>query len=100
MSNFKDAGATGDKPDELGSSPAAQQNAETKNSQNGNTGNGNGDKKTKPDQTKKIGLVAFIQLTEPNKYVEAMLKSKRAMETHTETEWQQIVKDMLETKVG
>jgi len=74
-----------------------KQSADTQNS---NKGDGNGDKEKKPDINKKIGLVAFIQSSKPNKYVYAMLKNKRALEAHTLTEWQQIVSELLNTKVS
>ena len=78
--------------------PAAQ-SGQVADTQNSNTGDGNGDKETKPDP-KKIGLVAFIQLFKPNKYVEAMLRNTKALETHTSEEWQQIIQEMLNTKVS
>jgi len=89
-----------------GDSLESQDNAQTvqdgqdADTQNSNTGDGSGDKETKPDLSKKIGLVAFIQSSKPNKYVQAMLKNKRALEAHTLAEWQQIIKDMLNTKVS
>jgi hypothetical protein len=84
--------------------PGGQQN----NGNQGNTGNGggqpnsgNGDDKNKtPGTDKKIGLSAYIQKADPNKYVIAMLKSKNAMEVHTLDEWQQIVKSLLDKKVS
>ena len=65
-------------------------------------GSGQGGKPKKPESgsDKKIGLVTFIQLTEPNKYVAAMLKNKRSMEAHTKAEWEQIVTDLLNQKVS
>ena len=98
MSRSKDANDA-DGLDLQDNAPATQggQGADTQNS---NTGDGNGDKETKPDLNKKIGLVAFIQSSKPNKYVQAMLKNKRALEAHTLTEWQQIVKELLNTKVS
>jgi len=54
----------------------------------------------KKDGEKKIGLVTFVQLTEPNRYVVSMLKNKHGMEVHTKKEWEQIVEDLLKKKVS
>ena len=56
-------------------------------------------KKDKPIPDRKIGLVTFLQVSGANKYVEAMLRSKNAMEAHTKAEWEQIVKNLLNKKV-
>jgi hypothetical protein len=48
---------------------------------------------------RKIGLVTFLQVSGANKYVEAILQSKYAMEAHTRAEWEQIVKGLLNRKV-
>lgn len=80
---------------------AQQDNGNQDNSGNGGqSGSGNGGKNEAPGSDKKIGLAIFIQKESPNKYVIAVLKNKRAMEVHTLAEWRQIVKDLLEQKVG
>jgi hypothetical protein len=83
----------------LGGAPSAEsQTANTPPASGAGTGQGG---KTKPEQGKrKMGLVTFIQLAEPNKYVQAILKNKRSMEAHTKDEWEQIVKYLLEQKVN
>lgn len=58
------------------------------------------DKKENVNPDRKLGLTSFIQLSKPNKYVEAILRNRRSMEVHTLAEWQQIVKDLLKTKVS
>jgi hypothetical protein len=73
-------------------------NTGTQNSQTGKNEKGSGGKK-KPDPNRKMSLVTFIRLAKPNKYVEAMLKYKLAMEVHTQTEWKQIITDLLKQKV-
>jgi len=67
---------------------------------NGEQNNTPPDKKDEPGGEKKIGLVTFIQATEPNKYVVSILKNKRSMEAHTKQEWEQIVKNLLGQKVS
>lgn len=55
----------------------------------------------KPNLERKIGLVSFIQVSEPkpNKYVEAMLRSKYVMNVYTKVQWEQIVAELLNKKV-
>ncbi|MCL2174475.1 MAG: hypothetical protein FWB73_00370 [Treponema sp.] len=81
-------------------SPPVEQDRQGADTQVNNSGDGSGDKKTKLDPDKKFGLVAFIQSSKPNKYVEAMLKKTKAMEAHTLAEWQQIVNKLLNQKVS
>jgi hypothetical protein len=65
----------------------------------GQDGEQEDNKKNEPDPNRKIGLVTFLQLSGTNKYTEAMLRSKNAMEAHTKAEWDQIVNDLLKKKV-
>jgi hypothetical protein len=60
---------------------------------------GTGKNEPDPNLGRKIGLVTFLQLSGSNKYVESMLRNKKSMESHTKTEWEQIVKDLLNKKV-
>jgi hypothetical protein len=57
------------------------------------------DKKNNAAPEQKIGLAAFIQLSGVNKYMEAMLRSNKAMEVHTKSEWEEVVTDLLKKKV-
>jgi len=83
----------------------AENSAGTDNGGQGNAGSGTQNNTPPPDQKKpggekQMGLVTFIQIAEPNKYVVPILKIKHGMEAHTKSEWEQIVKDLLNKKVS
>jgi hypothetical protein len=110
MSKSKDnESGSGAPPEEtplIDDNPTAENSAGTDNGGQGNAGSETQNNNTPPPDKKKpggekqMGLVTFIQIAEPNKYVVSILKAKHGMEAHTKSEWEQIVKDLLNKKVS